>query len=133
MKLLREIQKEFGTAMILITHDLGVVAGNSENTLVMYAGQVMEFAKTENLFASPTHPYTRGLLSAVPRLDHDESELVTIPGNPPNMMKLPKGCPFMARCGNAIEACDISMPALAPAVGHPGKFRACHVAQEDVQ
>jgi len=133
MKLLREVQKEFGTAIILITHDLGVVAGNSDNTLVMYAGQVMELAKTENLFASPTHPYTRGLLSAVPRLDHDESELVTIAGNPPNMMELPKGCPFRARCGNAVEACNISMPTLAPAFGHPGHFRACNVAQEDVQ
>ncbi len=133
LKLLREIQSDFGTAMILITHDLGVVAGNSDNTLVMYAGQVMEFARTDDLFASPTHPYTRGLLNAVPRLDHDNSELVTIPGNPPNMLITPAGCPFKPRCENAIEACEISMPALVPAVSSEGHLRACNVAQEDLR
>jgi oligopeptide transport system ATP-binding protein len=133
LKLLREIQRDFGTAIILITHDLGVVAGNSDNTLVMYAGRVMEFAGTDDLFASPTHPYTRGLLNVVPRLDHDNLELATIPGNPPNMLITPTGCPFKPRCENAIEACEISMPALIPAVNSEGHLRACNVAREDLR
>ncbi len=133
MKLLGEVKNEFGTAIILITHDLGVVAGNSDNVLVMYAGQVMESAKTEELFESPTHPYARGLLSAVPRLDQVNAELVTIPGNPPNMVNTPVGCPFRPRCGNAIDACEITMPALTPIVGFPKHLRACNVAQENVR
>ncbi len=133
MKLLGEVKNEFGTAIILITHDLGVVAGNSDNVLVMYAGQVMESARTEELFESPTHPYARGLLSAVPRLDQVNAELVTIPGNPPNMVNTPVGCPFRPRCGNAIDACEITMPALTPIVGFPKHLRACNVAQENVR
>jgi len=86
MHLLSDIQKEFGTSIILITHDLGVVAGNSDDTLVMYGGQVMEIAKTELIYARPTHPYTQGLISAVPRLDDNADKLKTIPGNPPDAM-----------------------------------------------
>ncbi len=133
MKLLKEVQEEFGTSIILITHDLGVVAGNSDDTLVMYGGQVMEFAKTDDLYSRPTHPYTSGLLSAVPRLDHDEAELATIPGNPPNMMVLPKGCPFTPRCTYAVPACQEAMPTLTPVSGSPGHLRACHVAAEVVK
>ena len=86
MHLLSDIQKEFGTSIILITHDLGVVAGNSDETLVMYGGQVMEIATTELIYASPTHPYTQGLISAVPRLDDNADKLKTIQGNPPDAM-----------------------------------------------
>jgi len=132
MKLLKDVQKEFGTAIILITHDLGVVAGSSDDTMVLYGGQVMETAKTEDLFDSPTHPYTRGLLSAVPRLDHDADELTTIPGNPPNMMLQRAGCPFMERCENAIATCAASMPELILTGGHAGHKRACHVPVEDL-
>ena len=94
MHLLSDIQKEFGTSIILITHDLGVVAGNSDDTLVMYGGQVMEIAKTELIYARPTHPYTQGLISAVPRLDDNAEKLKTIQGNPPDAMLDPVGCPF---------------------------------------
>ena len=94
MHLLSDIQKEFGTSIILITHDLGVVAGNSDDTLVMYGGQVMEIGKTEFIYAKPTHPYTQGLISAVPRLDDNADKLKTIPGNPPDVMLDPVGCPF---------------------------------------
>ncbi len=133
MNLLRDVRTEFGTAIVLITHDLGVVAGNSDEILVMYAGQVMEFAGTEDLFASPSHPYTRGLLSAVPRLDHSESKLTSIPGNPPSMMDAPAGCPFRPRCGNAIEQCEITMPGLVPTDDGQGHKRACNVASEDLR
>lgn len=133
MKLLKDVQDEFGTSIILITHDLGVVAGSTDDTLVMYGGQVMEVASTDDLFAAPTHPYTRGLLKAVPRLDVDEDMLSTIPGNPPNMMIEPKGCPFRDRCENAIAACAETMPPLVPTGDRPGHLRACHVAVEDVK
>ncbi len=133
MKLLKDVQDEFGTSIILITHDLGVVAGSTDDTLVMYGGQVMEVASTDDLFAAPTHPYTCGLLKAVPRLDVDEDMLSTIPGNPPNMMIEPKGCPFRDRCENAIAACAETMPPLVPTGDRPGHLRACHVAVEDVK
>ncbi len=132
MRLLAEIQKDFGTAIILITHDLGVVAGNSDDTLVMYGGQVMEIGTTESVYAAPTHPYTQGLMSAVPRVDSTLDKLVTIPGNPPNMMNMPAGCPFTPRCRFAIEKCLTSMPALIHSGGDEGHMRACNVAKEDL-
>jgi len=132
MRLLADVQKEFGTAVVLITHDLGVVAGNSNDTLVMYGGQVMEFATTEDIYAHPTHPYTRGLLSAVPRLDHAGEKLNTIPGNPPNMMNMPKGCPFCPRCGYAKEVCKTTMPPLSGVNGDAERLRACNVALEEL-
>ena len=86
MDLLGDLQKDFGMATILITHDLGVVAGFCERVLVMYGGRVMEQGPTEPLFAQPTHPYTRGLLAAVPRVDDQDATMKAIPGNPPNMV-----------------------------------------------
>jgi len=132
MKLLSNIQKEFGTAIILITHDLGVVAGNSDDTLVMYGGQVMEIGTTEQVYASPTHPYTQGLMSAVPRLDHDGVKLTTIPGNPPNMMKLPEGCPFCPRCNFAKSECKTKVPKLILTGQSGSHYRACNVAVEEL-
>ena len=132
MTLLKEIQKEFGTAIILITHDLGVVAGACENTLVLYGGRVLENGRTRDIFASPSHPYTRGLLSAVPRLDDNSEELETIPGSPPNMMTLPKGCPFAERCEYVLEKCYEVMPELVT-FDENGHWRACHVAEEDLK
>ena len=133
MRLLADVQKEFDTAIILITHDLGVVAGNSDETLVMYGGQVMEIGTTEHVYAAPTHPYTIGLMSAVPRLDQETDVLVTIPGNPPNMMRLPKGCPFAARCAFAKDICQTTMPELIPTGSSDGHMRACNVAMEDLK
>lgn len=132
MRLLADIQKDFGTAIILITHDLGVVAGNSDDTLVMYGGQVMEVGTTESVYARPTHPYTQGLMSAVPRVDTVLDELVTIPGNPPNMMNMPAGCPFAPRCKFAIEKCLTTMPELVHSGGDSGHLRACNVAVENL-
>ena len=133
MRLLADIQRDLDTAIILITHDLGVVAGNSNETLVMYGGQVMEIGTTEHVYAAPTHPYTKGLMSAVPRLDQETDVLVTIPGNPPNMMRLPKGCPFAARCAFVKDVCQTTMPDLIPTGSSGGHMRACNVAMEDLK
>ncbi|HHL22330.1 MAG TPA: ATP-binding cassette domain-containing protein [Aliiroseovarius sp.] len=105
MQLLADLQEEFGMAIILITHDLGVVAGACRETMVMYGGQLMEYGTTDGIFESPTHPYTRGLMRAMPRLDAEGGELATIPGNPPNMMNMPRGCPFVPRCDYALDKC----------------------------
>ena len=123
MDLLGNLQKDFGMATILITHDLGVVAGFCERVLVMYGGRVMEQGPTEPLFAQPTHPYTRGLLAAVPRVDDQDATMKAIPGNPPNMAAPPEGCPFRPRCTYAGEDCRV-MPPLAPFA--EGRARACH-------
>ncbi|MFT4675161.1 MAG: oligopeptide transport system ATP-binding protein [Reinekea sp.] len=124
MALLNDLQRDFGTAIVLITHDLGVVAGSCEDTLVMYGGQVMEFASTRDIFKSPSHPYTRGLLSAIPRLDHRGARLNTIPGNPPNMLHKPTGCPFAERCSNASDHCLNELPEIVFFDGN--RQRACH-------
>ncbi|MEX0624574.1 oligopeptide/dipeptide ABC transporter ATP-binding protein [Saccharospirillum sp.] len=129
MKLLSDLQHEFGTAIILITHDLGVVAGACENTLVMYGGRVMEYGTTEALFENPSHPYTQGLLRAIPRLDQEGEELLTIPGNPPNMLKPPQGCPFQPRCSFAHDRCIHTEPALTDN-NSLNRERACHVEPE---
>ncbi|MGL5432010.1 MAG: oligopeptide ABC transporter ATP-binding protein OppD, partial [Plesiomonas shigelloides] len=98
MELLNELKREFNTAIIMITHDLGVVAGICDKVLVMYAGRTMEYGMARDIFYRPSHPYSIGLLDAVPRLDSSGSELATIPGNPPNLLRLPQGCPFQERC-----------------------------------
>ena len=130
MALLAEIRVEFGTAMILITHDLGIVADSCVRTLVMYGGRIMEQGATDDIFARPTHPYTLGLLRAVPRLDLDQDELETIPGDPPDMSHLPPGCPFAPRCAFRRDPCDGVMPALTTA---GAVTRACHAPAGEVR
>ncbi|MCK8483134.1 ATP-binding cassette domain-containing protein [Aliiroseovarius sp. S2029] len=125
MKLLEDLQAEFGMSIILITHDLGVVAGSCKETLVMYGGQQMEYGTTEGLFEMPTHPYTMGLLKAVPRLDLESPRLATIPGSPPNMMNMPIGCPFSPRCEFAIKDCATIRPTLNGVAGRKVRRRAC--------
>lgn len=112
MTLLNELKHEFNTAIIMITHDLGVVAGICDHVLVMYAGRTMEYGNAEQIFYHPTHPYSIGLMDAIPRLDVDEEHLVTIPGNPPNLLHLPQGCPFSPRCQFASEQCKKTPPKL---------------------
>jgi oligopeptide transport system ATP-binding protein len=130
MHLLVDIRRDFGTAVILITHDLGIVAGFCDRTLVMYGGQIMEEGSTEAVFAQPVHPYTVGLLSAVPRIDRDDGELRTIAGEPPDMSRLPAGCPFSPRCGIVKDRCASTRPALVT-LG-PGRRRACHADLKEV-
>jgi oligopeptide transport system ATP-binding protein len=128
--LLDDVRRNFGTAIILITHDLGIVAGTCDRTMVMYGGRMMEAGLTADLFARPSHPYTLGLLQAVPRLDRDDERLRTIAGEPPNMTGLPVGCPFSPRCGFKLPQCPDVMPDLVP---YQTRLRACHAAPEVVQ
>jgi oligopeptide/dipeptide ABC transporter ATP-binding protein len=116
LELLKRLTTEKGTALILITHDLGVVAGMTQRINVMYAGHVVEAATTPDLFARPRHPYTVGLLHSIPRLDGVEGEpLIPIEGTPPDMRRPPPGCPFAPRCAWRVERCWPEMPPLAPA------------------
>ena len=127
MTLLNELKREFNTAIIMITHDLGVVAGICDQVMVMYAGRTMEYGTAEQIFYHPTHPYSIGLMDAIPRLDGNEEHLVTIPGNPPNLLHLPKGCPFSPRCQFATEQCQTA-PKLT--TFNRGQLRNCWLPAE---
>jgi len=125
LELINGICNEFGTSLIMITHDLGVVAGVADRVIVMYAGKVVEEAPTDELFANPRHPYTLGLLASVPRLDEKRhSELKTIEGAPPDLLNPPTGCPFMPRCFFARSICR-TMPPLDPLPGQEAHRKAC--------
>ncbi len=126
MALLRDLQHEFGTAIVLITHDLGVVAGLCDQVMVLYGGRIMEQASAESIFYRATHPYTLGLLGAAPRLEQDEETLIAIPGAPPNMARLPAGCPFSERCAFVMDRCVQERPPLVPSVTDASVLRACH-------
>jgi len=117
IKLLADLQREFKMAMILITHDMGVVAGAADRVNVMYAGRIVESANVKDLYANPLMPYTQGLLASVPRMDRPHtSRLSAIPGQPPSMIALPTGCSFNPRCTRKIEVsgskCETQMPEL---------------------
>jgi oligopeptide transport system ATP-binding protein len=113
LDLLRNVNQEFGTATILITHNLGVVAGMCERVMVMYAGKVVESGPTVDVFAHPTHPYTWSLLRSIPRLDEERHEpLKPIEGLPPDLIDRPNGCAFHPRCPFAIDRCKTDVPAL---------------------
>jgi oligopeptide transport system ATP-binding protein len=123
--LMGELSDQSSTAILLITHDLGVVAGLCDRVLVMYAGKEMEMADIEALFDDPQHPYTEGLLASVPRLDRAESGILhAIPGNPPSLLDIPAGCPFRDRCPYAWDKCR-ELPEFE-AVGE-GRFKRCHL------
>ncbi len=112
LDLLVKLRKKVGMAILLITHDLGVVAEMAERVVVMYAGRVMEEAPVRQLFKCPAHPYTRGLLASIPRLDVRENELHVIPGNVPTLEKMPPGCRFHPRCEHAAGICTVHSPEL---------------------
>lgn len=128
--LMNELKRDFGTTIIMITHDLGVVAGICDRVLVMYAGRTMAYGETDDIFYNPTHPYTKGLLRAIPRLDNESGKLETIPGSPPNLLSLPPGCPFYERCPYAMDVCYNVAPPLE-FLPHD-RQRACHWKPEDV-
>lgn len=129
LELIKDLKARLGTSVILITHDLGVVAGMTEKIIVMYAGKVFEQAPTKELFATPANPYTKGLLKSVPDPAHEEgTELYQIPGLPPDVAHLPPGCPFVPRCYRAEEICHQEYP---PFVQINENHRSlCHFAQE---
>ena len=112
LALLNDLKKDFNTGIILITHDLGVVAGLCEDVMVMYAGSTMEYGSVEDIFYEPAHPYTVSLLKSIPKLNDNLDKLATIPGNPPNIMNMPKGCAFEQRCYAAKPECKLERPSL---------------------
>jgi oligopeptide transport system ATP-binding protein len=144
MKLLSELQDEMRMGLVLITHDLGVVADVADRIVLMYAGRVVEESGVEDLYARPAHPYAEGLLASVPRIDVRGRELTPIKGAPPNLAAIPSGCPFHPRCPRARDRCSTEVPELrlvragegAPGrsgarPGAPSPHRsACHYAEE---
>jgi oligopeptide/dipeptide ABC transporter ATP-binding protein len=124
LELLRRLRDEFGMATLLITHDMGVVAGFVDRLAVMYAGRIVEIGPTQQVLADPAHPYTVGLLRSLPRLDRPrQPELLSIEGAPPDLRTEPVGCPFRPRCAWAIDRCAQEDPQLEP--GSPGRAHAC--------
>ena len=132
MELFKDIQKEFQTSFILITHNMGIVADTCLKTLVLYGGKVMEYGLTTDIFLNPSHPYTIGLLETMPRIDREYEILKTIPGNPPNMMKLPNGCPFSSRCSYKVNDCLEIQPPIKT-INNQNHQRACHVSLEELR
>lgn len=110
LQLLKELRKEMGMTIIFITHDMGVVANLCDRVNVMYGGWLMETSSIIETFNSPMHPYTQALLSAIPSLDAEVDKLHTIPGEPPNLLNLPSGCPFQSRCEKVTEKCQTIIP-----------------------
>lgn len=128
MRLLAELQEERQMGLILITHDLGVVADVADRIAVMYAGRIVEQAGVYDLYGKPAHPYTKGLLDSIPRLDQKGQTLLAIGGLPPNLMRIPAGCAFNPRCYRREEICTQEVPILAEVA--PARFSACHFARE---
>ena len=128
LDLFRRIKSEFGTSILLITHNLGIVAGLADHVAVMYAGKVVEYAPTEDLFARPSHPYTLALLKAVPRAGDVGQTVAPIPGVPPDLKRLPPGCSFYDRCPFHAERCREEIPPLAPVA--PEHLASCWVGVE---
>jgi len=114
LELIRDLSVRLGTAVILVTHSLGVVAGMCDSICVMYAGKVVERGTADEIFTDPKHPYTQGLIKSVPRLDRTSSQrLYSIPGQPPNVINLPDCCPFFPRCERAMDVCKTKYPKVA--------------------
>ncbi len=124
LDLLDDVSARRGLAVLFITHDLGVVAGFAERVMVMYSGRIVEDGGVDTVFSDPKHPYTRGLIKAVPRIDQDLQTLYAIPGAPPPPLARPNGCPFNPRCGDAFERCRLELPAV---LSLGGERVACHL------
>lgn len=133
LDLIKDLQAEFNMAVILITHDLGVIAESAQNVLVMYAGRIVERSTVNALFSEPTHPYAWGLLGAVNSLETSgRGALATIPGSPPSLIALPSGCSFNPRCAFVSEICTIEVPMLR-SMGSMGSVTACHLSGDEIQ
>lgn len=112
LDLFADLAADFGTALVTITHDMGVVAGIADRVVVMYGGRIVEDAGVDRIFDNPAHPYTAALLNSIPRVDRARSSIAPIPGQPPNLIRLPKGCAFHPRCGYASDLCRETPPEL---------------------
>ncbi|MFD7433597.1 ABC transporter ATP-binding protein [Streptomyces sp. NPDC059861] len=137
MELLAELQREYNMGLILITHDLGVVADVADKIAVMYAGRIVERAPVHELYKRPAHPYTRGLLDSIPRLDQKGQELYAIKGLPPNLLHIPTGCAFNPRCPKATDLCRTEIPPLHSVTEQDGtelvgRGSACHFWKETI-
>jgi len=128
LELIKKLKQETGTSVIMITHDLGVVAGMTDHVIVMYAGKVFEQARTSELFARPGNPYTEGLLRSVPDPTSEQGKLYQIPGSPPDVAHLKPGCPFAPRCERAEEICRREFPPFVALT--PDHHSLCHFAEE---
>ena len=128
LELIKKLKQETGTSVILITHDLGIVAGMTDHVIVMYAGKVFEQARTKELFASPGNPYTKGLLRSVPDPTAEQGKLYQIPGLPPDVAHLKPGCPFADRCERAEDICRREFPPFVELT--PDHHSLCHFANE---
>jgi peptide/nickel transport system ATP-binding protein len=129
LDLIDRLKDEFNAAVIIITHDLGVVAEHCDNIQVMYAGKAVEFGNTDDIYYKPHHPYTWGLLRSIPSLTDETDRLVPIRGLPPSLIHVPPGCAFHPRCPYRFEPCDKEVPPLLPADGHHAS--ACHLSLAD--
>ena len=131
LELLRQLQKDFGTAIILITHDLGVVAETADDVLLMYAGKAAEYGSVRDVLQKPQHPYGWGLLTSIPRLTGDpDKKLAAIPGAPPSLISVPSGCAFHPRCSYVSmvgPACSASVPELLPVSNGAHHLVRCHL------
>jgi peptide/nickel transport system ATP-binding protein len=130
LELMDRLQREFGSAIIMITHDLGVIAEIADEVVVMYAARVAEKGSVDQLFKRPHHPYTWGLLGSLPRLDADLDRLVQIQGQPPSLLNPPRGCRFNPRCPYVMSVCKQKEPELRPLTGEPDHLQACHLDEE---
>src|SRR5689334_15414478 len=130
LTLIEKLQEEFGSAVIMITHDLGVVAEIADDVVVMYAAEVAEKGGVNQIFKKPQHPYTWGLMGSLPRLDADVERLVQIQGQPPSLLRPPSGCRFHPRCPYVMPICKEVDPELASVDGDPGHLQSCHLDQE---
>ena len=130
LNLMKRLQDDFGSAIMIITHDLGVVAETADDVLVMYAANVIEQASVNELFGRPQHPYTWGLMGSLPRLEVDLERLTQIPGQPPSLLRPPAGCRFHPRCPHVMEVCKTTVPRLVPTQEDPEHLQACHLDEE---
>jgi peptide/nickel transport system ATP-binding protein len=130
LALIERLQDDYNSAVIMITHDLGVVAEIADDVVVMYAAEVAEHAPVDRIFRKPHHPYTWGLMGSLPRLDADVERLVQIQGSPPSLLRPPSGCRFHPRCPYAMDICKQVDPVLAPVSDEPDHLQACHLDEE---
>jgi peptide/nickel transport system ATP-binding protein len=130
LTLIERLQEEFGSAVIMITHDLGVVAEIADDVVVMYAAEVAEKGTVDQIFKAPHHPYTWGLIGSLPRLDAHVDRLVQIQGQPPSLLRPPSGCRFHPRCPYVMNVCKTADPILAGVSDDPTHLQACHLDEE---
>ncbi len=128
LDLFSDLKNEFNTALVLITHDMGVVAALADRVTVMYAGKIVEEGGVEEIFVTPLHPYTKALLESTPRVDVEGKDIKSIPGSPPNLQRLPQGCSFASRCASVMDVCRQMQPELRRYKG--GRRSCCFVTEQ---